>query len=183
LLAFGLAFSPGLRAQADEPPKAMTVCELLREPSKFNGKKIAIRGLYVPYEHGLYLRGEGCEMMPITKGRDWPAVISVVLSDEQMRRRGIDPGRFAAAESAITMAKLRATGARGGEAKIARVRITYVGLFETRDSFDGHPEKQADGRAVESGFGAGGAAPGQLFVDSVRDIIVEFEESASPKKP
>lgn len=62
------------------------------------------------------------------------------------------------------------------------MKLTYVGLFETRASFDGHPGKQPSGRVEESGFGAGGAAPGQLFVESVRDIVIEFEQS-TPKKP
>jgi hypothetical protein len=67
-------------------------------------------------------------MMPTTRGRGWPTVISVVLGDEQMRRRGLDPSAFAA-QLDIGMALSREKAARGREAKIARVRLTYLGLF------------------------------------------------------
>jgi hypothetical protein len=56
----------------------------MRDPSAFNGMKIAIRGVYVSYEHGLYLRGEGCEMVRSAKGNVWPAVINIVLGAKEM---------------------------------------------------------------------------------------------------
>jgi hypothetical protein len=151
-------------------PASISVCELLREPSRFNGKTIAVRGIYLPWEHGLYLRGEGCDMVRSSSGKDWPAVISIVLTTEEMRRRGLDPERLKAAEVQIAMEKARETTARGGEGKIAKVVLTYVGFFETRD-----------GTTNSRGFGAGAAAPGQLFVESVRDIVVEFEDNATKK--
>jgi len=77
----------------------MTVCELLRAPSKFNGKRIAVRGLTTSYEHGQYLAGEECETLPLTAGRDWPALIWIVRGDKQFRQRGVDPAGFLAANS------------------------------------------------------------------------------------
>jgi hypothetical protein len=150
-------------------PKTISVCDLMRDPSAFNGIKIAIRGVYDSFGHGLYLSGEGCEMVHTAKGNVWPAVINIVLGAGDFRSRGLDVETFQTAEMQLSRARVRALTGHDG-AKIAKLVLTYVGLFETRD-----------GLSDPRGFGPGSAAPGQLFVDSVRDIVVTLEESSEKR--
>jgi hypothetical protein len=78
------------------------------------------------------------------------------------------------AEIEIGAARERERQRRGGRAAAEKVKLTYVGLFETRENFDSEVGRDRNGRSVANGFGPGNIAPGQLFVDSVRDILVEF---------
>ena len=49
------------------------------------------------------------------------------------------------------------------------------GLLETRADLGSTVFRRPDGTVVGAGFGQVPGAPGQLFVDSVKDIVVEFE--------
>jgi hypothetical protein len=147
-----------------------SVCDLLREPAKFNGDTIAIRGIYFPTDHGLYLAGDGCDEVRSAGGKDWPALISIVMGSEDIRSRGRDPERLKDVLNQIGTAMIRGAAARApGAKKTSRVMLTFVGVLETRD-----------GLKDSRGYGNAGAA-GQLFVDSVRDIVVEFEGPAPQK--
>ena len=160
---FGCA--PGAGAQnLGSTPLTISVCDLLREPAKSNGATIAVRGIYLSTDHGLYLAGDGCDEVRSASGRDWPALISIVLGSEDIRSRGRDPERLRDVLNQISDAMSRAAAARGrGAKKISRVVLTFVGVLETRD-----------GLKDSRGYGSAGAA-GQLFVDSVRDIEIEFD--------
>lgn len=89
------------------------MCELLRAASKFNGKRIAVRGLTIWYEHGQYLAGEECETVPLTAGRSWPALIWIVRIDKRFLQRGLDPAGFLAANMDLGMALVRARTEHG----------------------------------------------------------------------
>ena len=71
---------------------------------------------------------------------------------------------------------------RGTGAKIARVEVTFVGLFETHRDFDSAVFHRPDGSVVGAGFGQVPGAPGELFVQSVKDISTEFESDSKESK-
>jgi hypothetical protein len=175
LLIAGLAASHVMNAQnADARPK-LTVCELLKQPSKFNRRMIELRGIYFQGGHGLFVAGDGCDEVLITKGKRWQSLIWLQLSREQTERRGMNFEQVTKAEMEIATAKLREMRRHDPQAKITKVIVTYVGLFETRDDFDSMIGAPADDRPVGSGFGDQGIAPGQLIIDSAKDIVVKFE--------
>jgi hypothetical protein len=149
-------------------PKTMSVCDVLQALTKYNGKAIAVRGTYSPWEHGLNLRGEECEGTLVSQGFKWPSIISIALGQKEVESHGRDVRNVVKTTDELSAAIKRELQRRGPSAKVARVKVTYVGLFETHNDLDSRPG---------DGFGPLNAAPGQLYVDSIRDIVVEFEES------
>jgi len=162
-------------AQQTKPEDVISVCDLLRKPSRYNGKTIAIRGTNFYGGHGSYLKGEGCDPVLITKYHPWPAVIWLSLGREEYDLRGLNYEHRRKTEDDKTEAVFRAMAAKGFKSEVAKMTLTYVGLFETRERFDEQIGKPDDFDGPEKGFGAGGYAPAQLFVDSVRDIVVELK--------
>jgi hypothetical protein len=174
LLMAALAASRVMNAQDVKARPKLTVCELLKQPSKFNRRVIELRGIYFTGGHGMFVAGDGCDEVLITKGKRWQSLIWLELSREETERRGMSFERVTKAQMEIITAKLREMR-RHPQAKITKVIVTSVGLFETRDDFDSMIGAPADDRPVESGFGDQGVAPGQFFIDSVKDIVVKFE--------
>lgn len=166
-------FCVSARAQPADPDKVMTVCEILREPSRYNGKKVAIRGEYLIWGHGVYLRGEECSSVELPKGREWAAVVDILLWQDEIQRRGFNPEQIYKAIGEIDLVMERSEPTRKSE-EVRRVTLTLVGTFDTRDRFDGQT----------GGFGDGGGAPAQMIVDSVRDIVVTYDKKVEslPKK-
>ena len=176
LLAFSCVLAAtAAYAQQGPPEGTISICDLLRRPSRYNGKTIAVRGTYFVGGHGTYLKGEGCDGVLVTKGHPWPSVIWLSLSREETERRGLDYEHKLRAEADMSAAVFRARAARDFKSDVAKVTLTYVGLFETRDGFDAQIGKPDDAAGVEEGFGDQGYAPAQLFVDSVKDIVVELK--------
>lgn len=153
-------------AQEVVAPKTISVCEVLQNPTKFNHAIIAVRGIYTAWEHGLALSGEGCDGILVSQGFKWPSMISIVRWQKEIESRGRSIAASQKVDEELGAAIRRAVQAKGIGARTRRVRLTYVGLFETHDDLDARPG---------DGFGALNAAPGQLFVDAVKDIEVEFE--------
>jgi len=155
-------------------PKDIGVCDLFRDPSRYNGKRIAVRGVYHPGGHGLYLDGGDCGEVLTTRGYRWPSRIWVPLARDEYLSRGLSIQGEVDAEIEIATARSREGQRRGGAGVIERVTVTYVGLFETHNDLGAAVVQGPIPRGV--GFGQGLTAPGQLFVTAVRDILVEFVE-------
>ena len=176
-------FSAFLVAQNGETPPELSVCELLKNPAKLNRRVLALRGEYLPGAHALYLAGidlqsKGgpyCDNVLRTKGKSWQSVVLVVNSREETEARGFDHRKFVNTLNEIHLASIRASRRYGRNAKVARITVTFVGWFETRDSFDGSMDQREGQGPGEHGFGDQDTAPGQMFVESVKDIVVEFE--------
>jgi hypothetical protein len=141
-------------------------CEVLHDPARFNGKVVAIRGINDPEAHGAYLKADGCEGVLPNDRFKWQPVIFVSLSENQMASKGRDVRTFVRASEQLAAAIRSQVQLKGNGAKIARVKLTYVGLFETRADIAKRPG---------DGFGPLNAAPAQMYVDEVRDVLVEFE--------
>src|SRR5215469_9630827 len=142
-----------VRAQEVVQVRTMAICDLLRNPSQYNGKVIALTGLYSPGGHGLYLRGEGCDGVLVTKGYQWPSLVWIVSSEEEMRRRGRAIAPYMQALFQVATTSRRELLRKGPGAKIAKVTVTYVGLFETRDDLANAVFPRPDGTVVGAGFG------------------------------
>ena len=161
-------------AQIEAPAKSfVSVCDLLKSPSSFNGKIMAVRGIYTVGGHGLMLKGDGCLAPLVTKGREWPSLIHISLSTEEYLRRGLTMEGYNVAEVQISNARA-ISGDRNQDAI-----VTYRGLFETYTTLNAEIGQPADDKPMEPGFGPA-AAPGQLFVYSVEDIVIGREPAPKP---
>ena len=150
------------------PPETISACDLLRNPVKFDGRVVAVRGLYVAEAHGAYLRAENCDgILPNDKFK-WPPVIFVSLSQKEMESKDKDVRSYVRATEQMAAAIRSQIQLKGPGATPARVRVTFAGLFETRRDIENRPG---------DGFGPLNTAPGQLYVDAVRDVVVEFEDT------
>jgi hypothetical protein len=150
-------------AQSEKPLVTITVCEALAKYRDLNGRVIRVRGTYSPWEHGLFLRAEGCDNVLDSEGFHWPAAISVEGMQSALEAHGRSITTYVAITEKIGVAIRNALQAAGA-ACAARVTVTYAGLFESRCDL-----RQEPGH----GFGALGAAPAQIFIDSVDDITVQ----------
>jgi len=184
LILLSAAFACEYVAYAQEPVPNTTIsiCDLLRDPSMYNGEVISLRGVYFPGGHGLYLKGEGCDGTLNTRGYRWPSLVWIVNNEQEMQRHGRSMERYLQALVQVADAGRRELLRKSPGAKIGRVIVTYTGLFETRDDLASAVFQRPDGSVVGIGFGEAPGAPGQLFVDSVKDIAVEFEPATNPEK-
>lgn len=176
-----LAIAAVAGAQKTEAPETINVCDLLRNPVKYNGKVVDIRGVYFPGGHGLYLQGDNCEGVLVTKGYKWSSLVYLPLSAATYSRNGDvlseekrlddEKVRRALDETAAMMAS---EARKGNGAELSRFIVTYRGLLETLDNFDREVGRAPDGRWVANGFGPGASAPAQLFINSVKSVVAEF---------
>jgi hypothetical protein len=81
-------------------------------------------------------------------------------------------------DAQIEVGAVRERQRRGKGASSEKVTVTFVGLFETREDLDSVVFQRPDGSLVGIGFGQAPGAPGQFFIDSVKDIVVEFGQGA-----
>ena len=168
-------------AQTQESHQTITICELLRDSSKYNGKVVAVPGEYFAGGHGLYLRGSDCDGILTTRGYRWPALIWISPMEKEFTSRGLNFYHASRAEIEIATVRERERQRIGVDWNSEKVTLTYVGLYETREHFDREVGRGRDGKLVANGFGPGNTAPGQLFVDSVKDIAVDIAERVTPK--
>ena len=150
---------------ASQPPSTpstppITVCELLKNWSRYNGKQVTVTGVYRPWEHGLFLEGEGCEGILGNAAFKWMSVIDVVLSHDKYEKRGLDPGKILRSNEALSSAFHRMFRELT-ENPDKSTHVTYSGLFITHDDLDARPG---------DGFGALNAAPGEFYIDQVVDV-------------
>jgi hypothetical protein len=150
----------------------------MRSPAKFNGRPIALRGVLSEGGHGAYLRGESCDGVFRANGASWPSIVFFTVGQKEWDSRGLDFQRFSKAiQDMYTIIEARTRGL-GSDVKL-KVTVTFVGILETRHSFDGETNTP---HPWEPGFGPGAAAPAQIFTDSVKDIVVESEIAPNRKR-
>ena len=169
-----LAIAALASAQKTDAPETISVCEVLRSPVKYNGKVMNIRGVYFPDGHGLYLQGDNCEGVLVTKGYRWSSLIYLPLADGDLREKGLSPEKLRRALDE-TAAMMASEARKRNGAELSRFIVTYRGLFETLDNFDREVGQAPDGRWVANAFGPGASAPAQLFIDSVKSVVAEFQ--------
>jgi hypothetical protein len=102
-------------------------------------------------------------------------MIWLSLSRETMQRRGQNFELAQQAEQDIGAARARRRQQYPEAGVTEEVTVTYTGLFETHDDFESAAIQGPDG-IVGIGYGPAPGVPGQLYVQSVRDIVVEYRE-------
>ncbi len=148
-----------------EETTAVSVCDLLANPVRWEGKIIEVRA---PIEavQDYWVTGEACSARIVVKGTTFFA--GFVLRDntsKSLTRKQVDFRWDSASVEQLNAALLEA------ETTKSHVRATVVGMFETVVPLDRLIDEHAPFKF--RGFGHMGGAPGQILVKTVKDIRIE----------
>lgn len=155
-------FQTSLLAQATATARAKSmeeieICDLFRRLDAFDGKRVAVRGIYrFSFElAGLY--SEGCEKPLILDG----AERAQALTTDFVGKSPEQQAQFAHFTEVVSDI------AKGGGRQV--IHVTFVGTLVTRN-----PRLHRFGqRKGERMFGHLGVFPAQLEVDGVKNIMIE----------
>jgi hypothetical protein len=150
-----LALGAIARAQKPGVTDTVSVCDLLRQPAKYNGKIVSASGIYFPGGHGLYLKGDNCEEILITKGFKWPSLIWLPLGDRGFQDRGLSVERLRKALDETGRLMNRESARKGNGVKVSKIIVTCRGRFETHDDLELRIFRRPDGSFMADGFGPG----------------------------
>lgn len=144
------------------------MCDLFREPARWNGVLVQVSGVIDPGtggEDGPLLVGKHCDARIVVKGRPFPNL--VYLESPLNRRNCLHPVEFEE-----DYASLRAYRALSRKAEPTRAGIfaTIVGLFETRTPLT--DLIQEDRPWNRYGFGHLGGSPVQIIVKTMTNMSI-----------
>ena len=155
-------------AEPQQETEPISVCDVLRDPVKYNGKMIAVRGFLISTDEGHWLNGD-CEEPLITNGYKWK---SAIWPESPSSRSALHKVAFEEdfeAETAMYAVRNREMK----DPRHDRLWVTYIGLLETRQSMDIEVFVRPNGERQPVGFGHLGGAPAQILIKTVKDIVVE----------
>jgi hypothetical protein len=165
-LAFFLqihADSPALR---DGGEKALGVCEVLvPDPTRLNGRRLAVRGRLVGSDEGVWLTEE-CATHLVTKGLIWGNAIAISLNES-------DGNAMRSWQQLQKRLKRRNRSDRDAD-----VWVTLIGRLSTRATMADAVVEMPYG-LTKAGFGHLGASAAEIEVVSVRNV----ETEPRPKRP
>ena len=166
-----------LSTAAGQSPAQVTVCELLQDPSGWNGKFVQISADIdfdgLP-ERGPSLFGRKCSTSILVKGLSFPNLIGIADPQSVVQRVHVvefewDEGARGQFQSLLQTVN----------PKTEHIRATVVGLFETRTPFGDlvrinavHPG------GLRVGFGPGGALPAQVLVKTMTGMRIERNQNS-----
>jgi len=165
-----------LRAPAQVQPQpegqsTLSVCQLLLEPARFNGKVITVRGQHVGTSEGQWLRGTGCEGLVVTAAHSWPIELALAPAPaagvpKYPYIHAVD-FTFDFSSPARLKKKFQALSQT---VPSSCIEVVYTGMFETY--LDQWKSKiGADGNTIYLGLGHLNEAPGQLVPKSFDDAV------------
>jgi hypothetical protein len=168
LVAFSLLAAPQTPESA-----AISVCTVLADRLRLNGKIISVRGYEESTDDGSWLKGD-CKTHVTTDGHVWPDLIWLSVSHLDT----LHEIRFKTDMDALRrFGDMTAKAARSGHKY--RVWVTYVGMFETEGELGIGGGKVGPDHGT--GLGHLNGAPAQLVIKTVRDLKIEYLESATTK--
>jgi hypothetical protein len=176
-LAAAIAFG---QANAEEPIKVVTVCDILSDPAGFNGKLIAVLGRYDATDEGSWLSEDGCGRKLETSGA------AVHISVWRVPRGS--PSQPVPRMPALDQDSLKAKLAQAGKTTKLGKHLRYQCSVSISDGKTSQPEcgwpelpdqwaiaygrveTMGDGRY---GFGHLGGSPAQVFAQGALVLIDE----------
>lgn len=159
-IAFGCVLAGLALCQTERTPE-LTVCELLKDPGRYNHKMVALRGLYITTMEGAWLAGAGCDGVLVSAGFAWPTAIWISGPNSLENSR-----KFWSRVDAL-------------DPRHNRVTVTMTGLFETYDDLASRVRNTRYGLRG-FGFGHEGSAPGHLdaqYVDPEGALVEPLKEA------
>lgn len=157
-------------APKGSPTNPLTVCELLKEPLKWDGQVVTVRDQTQGTDEGSWLVGKECPGAFVTNGDVvWPSMIALWTPSL--------PGHLHSPDFTYDVDSGRRVWDKGE--KLAKsvpwscLVSTYTGLFETRRDWAAARTVYPNGTSRVIGFGHQGAAPAELLVRSADNIEVD----------
>ncbi len=167
LVAYSL-FAQG--AGQDRNDKPLSVCEILASPMNYDGKLLAVRGVWEGSGEGSWIEaGTKCTNPFKTYGYVWPQIIWFETADSPQRIHKVDYHTDLGALR-IVNEEIRK---KGLDPNANRIWLTFIGVFETRNFQPSDIGSDGRGGVRPNGFGHLNSAPGQFLVRTVRDLKVE----------
>jgi hypothetical protein len=164
-LCIGFWHSLGPQARAEDQFAAVGICEILKDPSHWNGRLVSIR---VNYEFVL-LDTSPCAKPFITDGYRWPEAVDVIsngdayhLTEPLANKKTFTPRDFYD----------RLQGERKDNRNKNRLLATFYGRLNARERYF---RVKTNYGLLGNGFGHLGSYPVQLTVYSVQNIIPSEE--------
>ena len=151
----------------DRAAKEVTVCDLLRSTSRYNGEMVQVNGT-ISTGGGLWLSERPCDQPLIVGGHVFPDWIALADPDNRDLSLHRITFRWPEADRSELMRFLVPVGgwpdprvmARNPHGSIRKLRGTVIGLFETRSPLS----RLINRFGGPSGFGDQGEAPAQIIV-------------------
>jgi hypothetical protein len=164
----GLCWTMGMLLGAPVPEK-VTVCEVLVNPLKYDGKMILLEGEISGTDEGGWLTEVACPIPFVTGGHVWPN--SIFLQGDPTDKHNVHKVDFAYDNASEQRAYAKA---KRLEQKYPgkKLRWTYQGLLETRTDWAPFLARYPNGTSRYIGFGHLSEAPAQLIVKAVQDVSV-----------
>lgn len=163
-----LAFWACAGISSAQTPHALTVCEVLSAPLRYNGRLITIRARVDGTDEGAWLVGNGCPNVLVTAEHVWPSEIFLAMPTLPA------PLRIHQVNFKFDWDSQRKMEAKSEELKKSIppecLAFTYTGLFETREDWSRAKLNYANGTSKYAGFGHLGEAPAQLLLRSADDV-------------
>ncbi len=188
LIAASACFLARLSAAGQEAPGSppLSVCEVLSDPLKYDGRIITIRDTGGATDEGAWLSSSACPGVFTTGGYRWPSMIALEVPTlaPPLRLHPVDFEYDWAAGKKFER-KYRRLHRRLPDDCL---RFTITGLLETRTDWSPFKRVYPNGIWEYTGFGHLGAAPAQLIMKSQDDVDTipgcsakPGQQSAAPK--
>ncbi len=176
LVASGLAV---VGVAYGQDSKAISVCDVIKDPLRYNGKMVAVRGYLAQTDEGAWLAEDDCpEPLKAVSGFTYRNLIWLQSAESPLALHRVD---FTLDEKALEQVFRQAERLNRGPKD--RLRITYVGLLETWGNIRSCTFIGGDGKEHPGGFGHLGAAPAQLLVKTAKDPeVVPYRSEEPPEK-
>ena len=146
---------------------SVTVCEVLANPLKFDGRMILLRGEIIGTDEGAWMTESGCPTPFITGEYVWPSSVYLQgnLSSKQILHAVKFRYDYTAHQRATTKVDYLRRQYPGRE-----LRWIYEGLFETRRDWEPFLIRYPNGTFRYLGFGHLNEAPAQLITKAIHDV-------------
>lgn len=161
-------------APSEDFPR-VSVCDVVGDPTRYDGKMVAVHGLVRGTDEGVWLVGEACPKKLITTwGHVWhPSVWLAKPGDFGITHQiDFDLDEAAMNRAADTIKR------QIQDPKLDKIWATYIGRIETRPNINSEPVRSADGTLRPAGFGHLNRSPAQLIIQSIADVRVEHPRKA-----
>jgi hypothetical protein len=158
LFAVITATAQAPNTSTDRNFEILSVCAVLKDLPKYNGKIIAVRGVVEGSSEGGSILDRHCTVRLVTNGYLWPTAIALELPTTFFSQGTVD---FDVDWVALQRVDKQVQQMRF-DAASDKLWLTYVGLFETREKLEVGVDP--DGKRWPVGFGHLSRAPGRLIV-------------------
>lgn len=173
VLAFFAALQPATASDNQREAHTVDICDLARALGSFDGKLVAVRGMYLSGRHGQTVAAEACpKPTPFTEFGSGIAIDLDVNLDKGSAVPGPNHRSYAVNRNAILEFQMKANSSSDSES----VTATFIGVLHAVRGFAMHvtPNQGYEG----NGFGHMGRYPAQLQLTTVRNAVFAAEPTS-----